>query len=1107
MIKYQFGLSVFRNREGNAMRRYDNDVINSNFFSSINYKKRGRAGLIFSLVLLFVLTVSTVGAAILIPFDQVHAENITGAENDKVNIDFTGQNEGYSAVLYNNSNGLPTSEANAIAETAEGFIWIGSYSGLIRYDGNTFERIENVSGISSVTALYVDSKNRLWIGSNDNGTAMMDKGEFKFFRDETGFQSLSIRSITEDKAGNILLATTHGVNVIDEYQNLYKLDSPNINDAYIHELRTDDSTGIIYGITQEGYVFTIENCKVTGYFDLTRFGIESANCILPDPNNPGYVYVGTDYSEVYYGNLQDGMSNAKLIEVKPLSKINSMEFIDGKLWICSDTGIGMHDGAGFRQIYNLPMNNSIDQMLTDYEGNLWFASSRQGVLKVVRNRFTDIFAKYGLEETVVNSTCRYKSYLLLGTDQGLIALEGGTTASKISLKQKIDLPEEYQNCTNLIELLDGIRIRSIIRDSEDILWISTYSELGLLEFDDGNIRCYNLNNGMPSNKARTVYEVPEAGYIFAACSEGLALIDKKSGITDVIDTDSGLGNPEVLTATSGFNGEIVIGTDGGGIYIVRNTNIQGIGLKDGLSSMVVMRIKRDDARRVYWIVTSNSLSYMTEDYEIVTIKNFPYTNNFDLYENDKGEMWVLSSNGVYVASIDELIANEEINTTYFSMASGLSCVSTANSYSELTEDGDLYIAGSTGVSKVNINKTFGDVENIKLTVPYVEADGKMLYPDESGTITVPSSVKRVTIYGYVFTYSLMNPNVTYYLEGFDKEPKTVKRSDFEPVAYTNLKGKTYNFVMKLDDSMGTGNNEASITIIKKKAFYESILFYVFVAVVFGLLLYEVIAFFVNKKTESYLKKQKETNLFIREMTEAFARTIDMKDQYTKGHSIRVAEYTAKLTRELGYDEDTVEKYYNIALLHDIGKIGIKPEVLNKAGKLTDEEFTLIKSHSTKGYHVLKDISIMPELATGARFHHERPDGKGYPKGLVGDEIPRVAQIIAVADTFDAMYSNRPYRKRMNFERVVSIIKEVSGTQLTEDVVDAFLRLVEKGELKMDADDDGGGSMDDINNIRRKYEDNADKKEENKENKEAEKKEDNKDDSVKETKEETGDEKK
>ena len=193
---------------------------------------------------------------------------------------------------------------------------------------------------------------------------------------------------------------------------------------------------------------------------------------------------------------------------------------------------------------------------------------------------------------------------------------------------------------------------------------------------------------------------------------------------------------------------------------------------------------------------------------------------------------------------------------------------------------------------------------------------------------------------------------------------------------------------------------------------------------------------VKARTKTLLKKQNENRLFINEMIEAFAKTIDMKDRYTKGHSTRVAEYTAMLARELGYDDETVEKYHNIALLHDIGKIGIKPEVLNKEGKLTDEEFTIIKSHSIQGYNVLKDISIMPELAIGAGAHHERPDGKGYPKGLKGDEIPRVAQIIAVADTFDAMYSDRPYRKRMNFEKAVSIIKEVSGTQLTADVVDA-----------------------------------------------------------------------
>lgn len=221
----------------------------------------------------------------------------------------------------------------------------------------------------------------------------------------------------------------------------------------------------------------------------------------------------------------------------------------------------------------------------------------------------------------------------------------------------------------------------------------------------------------------------------------------------------------------------------------------------------------------------------------------------------------------------------------------------------------------------------------------------------------------------------------------------------------------------------------------------------------------------REQTRALKLKQQENALFISEITTAFARVIDMKDSYTNGHSSRVAKYTAMLSRELGCDEETVEKYYRIAQLHDVGKIGIPKSVLNKPGKLTDEEYEIIKSHTVKGYDVLKDISIMPELAVGAQSHHERPDGKGYPNHLKAGQIPRVAQIIAVADCFDAMYSNRPYRSRMNFEKAVSIIKEVSGTQLTPDVVDAFLRLVEKGEFR-DPDDHGGGTTKTIDNIRK-----------------------------------------
>lgn len=218
---------------------------------------------------------------------------------------------------------------------------------------------------------------------------------------------------------------------------------------------------------------------------------------------------------------------------------------------------------------------------------------------------------------------------------------------------------------------------------------------------------------------------------------------------------------------------------------------------------------------------------------------------------------------------------------------------------------------------------------------------------------------------------------------------------------------------------------------------------------FGVLLFTAFMgiYLYKDHIDSLKKKQRDSVVFASEVSEAFAKVIDMKDKYTNGHSERVAKYTAMIAKEMGYDNETVEKYYRIGLLHDVGKVGVPKAVLNKPGKLTDEEYDIIKSHTLKGYEVLKDISIVPELAVGALAHHERHDGKGYPNGLSGDEIPQVARIIAVADSFDAMYSDRQYRKRMEFEKVLSIIREVSGTQLNPEVVDAFFRLVDKGKIK------------------------------------------------------------
>lgn len=968
--------------------------------------------------------------------------------------------DGFSAVLYDNRNGLPTSEANDIAETSDGFVWIGSYSGLIRYDGNNFERIDSTTGIASVVSLYVDSKDRLWVGTNDSGLAIMERGEFRFYTKADGLDSYSVRDICEDAQGNVLVATTKGVAMINSHMELSVIDDERVAGTYVSVLRTGKN-GVTYGVTLDGAVFTIRDGKVDAFLDAEGLGIEDVISVLPDPANPTSVYVGTAQSMVYHGKLGD-LKNSQTWDVSPLTSIKDLEFLGDSLWVCADNGIGAIDGDRVKMLEDVPLNNSIDHAMTDYQGNLWFTSSRQGVMKVVPNQFLDLFDRYGLSSAVVNTTCRYEGLLLLGSDSGLIAVDDAGKQTRLPLDEVRTASGKRLDHTELVKMLDGIRIRSIVRDLEGRVWFSTYGQFGLVRLDHKTATCFTVDDGMPSDRMRTVIQRSD-GTMAVACTGGVVLLEDDK-VKTVYNEDDGIENTEILTVVEAANGDLIAGSDGNGIYVIGQGGTKHIGIENGLASEVVMRIKHAVSRDVLWIVTSNSLAYMDADYAVTTIHGFPYPNNFDLYENSIGEIWVLSSNGIYVTPAKDLIANKSVRPVFYGAENGLPCIATANSYSELAEDGNLYIAGTTGVARVNIETPFESIDDVKMAVPFVEADGVTLYPNGKEGFVVPANTQRLTIHPFVFTYSLLNPQVSYTIDRLGQIGSTVRASDLLPVDYTNLDGGTYHFSMRLQDALGHGNKDLVVTIKKELALTEQLWFRALSAGVALCGIWGATQLTIRARTRRLLKKQEEDRQYIREMSESFARVIDMKDAYTSGHSSRVAKYTQMLTRELGYDDDTVERYYNIALLHDIGKIGIPEEVLNKPGRLDDDEYEVIKSHTVLGHDALAGISIMPEIAVGAWAHHERPDGRGYPQGLKEGEIPRVAQIIAVADAFDAMYSDRPYRKRMNFKRVVSIIKEARGTQLTSDVVDAFLRLVEKGELRH-PNDHGGGSTEDINNIR------------------------------------------
>ena len=183
-----------------------------------------------------------------------------------------------------------------------------------------------------------------------------------------------------------------------------------------------------------------------------------------------------------------------------------------------------------------------------------------------------------------------------------------------------------------------------------------------------------------------------------------------------------------------------------------------------------------------------------------------------------------------------------------------------------------------------------------------------------------------------------------------------------------------------------------------------------------------------------------------EIIATIASMIEAKDKYTKGHSIRVAEYSAMLAEALGWDEEKVKNLKYIALLHDIGKVGIPDRVLNKPGKLTDNEFNIIKSHTTIGGDILKDIETITYVDAGAKYHHERYEGGGYPSGIAGANIPTVARIISIADAYDAMNSKRVYRDVLPKEIIRRELINGKGTQFDPDFLDKFIKLFDEDKL-------------------------------------------------------------
>ncbi len=806
------------------------------------------------------------------------------------------RNVGYTTELYDASNGLPSSDANCVLGAKNGYVWIGGYAGIVRYDGVNFTQMNISDGMTSGRGLFEDSLGRIWVGTNDNGVVVIDGNETIHLTYREGLPSSSIRVFAEDKSGNVYIGTTAGVCYADPDMHIHIIDDERINEDRILKLDAE-SLGRVVGQSKNGYIFRIEHCEMESIYNGEDLGLGTVTTVLPDPINLGKIYMGTSEGIVYYGDFGASEAGMRAISADPLGSIHWINHDCGRIWLSSTDKIGYLDNNNnFVLVEDIPMNNGIEMMTSDFQGNLWIASSTLGVMKVVTNSFVDMFDKAGIEPAVVNATCMYNGYMYAGTNNGLRVLNNKGEAVENALSKYIG----------------EARIRCIKPGTNGELWISTFTEgLGLIcQLKDGTIEQYTTDNGMPSNEVRCT-EIGADGTVYVGTNGGLAII-RNGKVQRTVDSAEGVKNTVFLTVEEGDDGEIYVGTDGDGIYVIKDFDIHRIGRDDGLTSDVIMRIVRDRSRDVYWLVSSNSIQYI-KDGEIKEVSSFPYSNNYDIYFNGD-EAWVLSSCGVFVVKADDMLSDTVTDYRLYTLQNGLTSTPTSNSYSYIDHSGHMYISGRTGICKFGLDVFSAEQIPIRAAISSIYYGDEEILPDENGKYILPSSDERMTITPAVLDYSLLNPTVKVYMEGRESDGITTSRTNLGTLEYTGLKYGNYTLHIQVLDT--TGNNlllDESFKIEKKARFSElpiaRLLTLIVIALITGFLVWRFIKNTVINRQYDEIRQAKEEAERANTAKSRFLANIS--------HEIRTPINTIMGMNEMALREDPtgVPKSYFISMIN------------------------------------------------------------------------------------------------------------------------------------------------------------------------------------------------
>ena len=948
---------------------------------------------------------------------------------------------------------LEVSGAEAICQTADGYVWIAQYSGLTRYDSTEYVTYKSFTenntkyDIINVRALAADG-NTLYVATNKNLFVYKDY-EFSYINVEAGL----IRDIALDKENELLYISS-----VDQGATLYNIKTglanklPGLESGSVNDIALDTVRNSYYYQTDSG-VFNSFGSEIYLYprvLDIYSYG--------------EILYIGNDDGLI---KRYDMSSKVFLEDLSVHDQINKMLYSedDNTLFVaCENNGLYCvnfsYDEPYIASAGELENKNQLIDLMIDYQGNLWLAShfaGSSGVSLITKNALLDLLYDDVIWQEVAE------------IDRGVLAIERYQDIQYIVSSKSIYLYDlkagKIVNDNVIMTAINNYAIEKGISYSPKDIEIFkekiyfAITGIGLVEYNPSNDNLVIYDAEYIADHISKVVEVPDISIVAAMrclrSFDNYLAIGYTRGVAKFDGTNfsaMGTGPTSVLYLSKSNEGKLLFNRSAGIFEIDDDfTTYTQIPTIEGVEGNVLKFLV--DNNKIYYNLNSRLFKaelvngeYIQSEIIVPHVQGSIVELSKIAYHSMNGELKykyvIASQTQIYI--VDNLDTETLNDYEFYDSTNGLKTIAANTSGYYDVADQKYYFQSTNGIFVYDFNEERSLSVPVKIDVHSIVLDGVEHY---GNNINISQDTYRITINLSIFGFKPHKGYSVYYkLEGIDKDYHLMGGDDYS-INFTNLAGGKYKFRAYVLDEYGQKSNEITITLVKEKKIIEYAWFWIVIALLALSIVVGIAFFIIQLRTRSALRKQLEYKHITLESIQAIARTIDAKDEYTNGHSTRVGYYSRIIAENLGMSKDELDNMYYIALLHDIGKIAIPDKILNKPGKLTDEEFVIMKSHTLRGAKILKGISTIPHIIEGAKSHHERWDGRGYPEGLKGEEIPYVARIICCADCIDAMATRRVYKEPIPIEEIAKEFERCSGTNFDPDIAKVVINMIHTGKLK------------------------------------------------------------